>query len=251
VGKSPVAYLFPNAPKLGETDDLVALTVSEMDRFGVERAMVPVDEQGTESAVRALREHPDRFVAEYLADPSRGIMDEVARIRRLKDRFDIRAVTAFPAGTMPPVGVGDRAWFPIYGACIELGLPFVTCMGVPGPRLPYGPQDVAQLDELCYLLPELTVVTRHGCEPWVDLMVKLMLKWPNLYYSTSGFAPKYYPREIIDYANTRGTEKIIYAGYSPWGVSMERSFTELGDLPLRDHVWEPFLRGNAARVFGL
>jgi len=28
----------------------------------------------------------------------------------------------------------------------------------------------------------------HGCEPWADLAVKLMLKWPNLYYSTSAFA---------------------------------------------------------------
>jgi hypothetical protein len=34
-------------------------------------------------------------------------------------------------------------------------------------------------------------------------------------------------------------------------VSIERSFTELGDLPLRDHVWVPFLRDNAIRVFGL
>ncbi len=35
-------------------------------------------------------------------------------------------------------------------------------------------------------------------------MVKLMLKWPNLYYSTSAFAPKHYPKAIIDYANSRG-----------------------------------------------
>jgi predicted TIM-barrel fold metal-dependent hydrolase len=110
---------------------------------------------------------------------------------------------------------------------------------------------VAQLDELCYFFPELTIVTRHGCEPWVDLMVKLMLKWPNLYYSTTAFAPKHYPREIIDYANTRGAEKIIYGGYSPYGVSIERGFTELDDLPLRDQVWAPFLRDNAVRVFKL
>jgi len=52
--------------------------------------------------------------------------------------------------------------------------------------------------------PNLVFVTRHGCEPWEKLAMKLMLKWPNLYYSTSAFAPKHYPEEIIRYANTRG-----------------------------------------------
>ena len=38
---------------------------------------------------------------------------------------------------------------------------------------------------------------RHGAEPWADLAVKLMLKWPNLYYSTTAFAPKYYPDDVV------------------------------------------------------
>ena len=60
-------------------------------------------------------------------------------------------------------------------------------------------------------------MTRHGCEPWTDLAVKLLLKWPNLYYSTTAFAPKYYPKEIIDFANTRGADKVIFSGYFPAG----------------------------------
>ena len=75
--------------------------------------------------------------------------------------------------------------------------------------------------------PELIFVTRHGCEPWTELAVKLMLKWPNLHYSTSAFAPRYYPQDIIDYANTRGADKIIYAGYFPMGLSLERIMTEM------------------------
>ena len=62
--------------------------------------------------------------------------------------------------------------------------------------------DVDHIDEVCWFFPELKFVIRHGCEPWADLAVKLLLKWPNLYYSTSAFAPKYYPKAIIDYANT-------------------------------------------------
>jgi hypothetical protein len=78
-----------------------------------------------------------------------------------------------------------------------------------------------------------------------------MLKWPNLYYSTSAFAPKHYPREIVDYANTRGADKILYAGYYPFGLELDRIFTELDGVGFADEVWPKFLRGNAARVLGL
>jgi predicted TIM-barrel fold metal-dependent hydrolase len=92
---------------------------------------------------------------------------------------------------------------------------------------------------------------RHGAEPWTELAVKLMLKWPNLYYSTSAFAPKHYPKAIIDYANTRGADKIIYAGYFPAGLTYDRIFAELPNVPLHDDVWPKFLRTNAARVLAL
>jgi len=90
-----------------------------------------------------------------------------------------------------------------------------------------GAQKVELIDEVMYDFPDLTFVTRHGCEPWEDLAVKLMLKWPNLYYSTSAFAPKHYPKAIIDYANTRGADKVIYAGYFPMGLSLERIMTDM------------------------
>ena len=69
-------------------------------------------------------------------------------------------------------------------------------------------QKTELLDEVCWFFPELKIVMRHGSEPWDDLAVKLMLKWPNLFYSTSAFAPKYYPKSIIDYANSRGSDKV-------------------------------------------
>ena len=104
------------------------------------------------------------------------------------------------------------------------------------------------LDEVCYDFPELVLVTRHGGEPWQALLVKLMLKWPGLHYSTSAFAPKHFPREIIDYANTRGADKIIYAGYFPMGLSLDRIFNDMPKVAFKDEVWPKFLHDNAARV---
>ena len=90
---------------------------------------------------------------------------------------------------------------------------------------------------------------RHGAEPWEKLAWKLMLKWPNLYYMPSAFAPKHYPSEIIEYANKRGADKVMYAGYFPAGLTLERIFTEMPNVPFRDAVWPKFLRENALRVF--
>jgi hypothetical protein len=92
---------------------------------------------------------------------------------------------------------------------------------------------------------------RHGGEPWENLAWKLMLKYPNLYYSTSAFAPKCYPEEIINFANTRGADKILYAGYFPMGLSLDRIFSELKEVPFKDEVWPKFLRENAIKVFKL
>ena len=116
---------------------------------------------------------------------------------------------------------------------------------------PGAPQHVERVDTVCYDFPELVFIMRHGAEPWVVLAVKLLLKWPNLYYSTSAFAPRYYPKAIIDYANTRGSDKVMYAGYFPMGLSLDRIMRELDDVPLRDEVWPKFLRDNARKVLGL
>ena len=59
------------------------------------------------------------------------------------------------------------------------------------------------------------------------------------------------PAEIIDYANTRGASRVMYGGYFPMGLSLERIMSELDDVPFHDDVFPAFLRDNARRVLGL
>ncbi len=245
----PAQYMFKDIPKTGKQDDYIAYTVAEMDKFGIERAMLGV-EDGNEIAITALQRFPNRFFCSYHANPNRG-MDEVRKIERMKREHGIKAVTAFPCGLCPQVPIDDKRWYPIYAKCVELDLPFACCVGVPGPRLPMAPQKVELIDEVCWFFPELKFVMRHGAEPWTDLAVKLMLKYPNLSYMTSAFAPKHYPKAIIDYANTRGADKILYAGYFPMGLSLERIFREMPGVPFKPEVWPKFLRENALRIFKL
>jgi hypothetical protein len=141
--------------------------------------------------------------------------------------------------------------YPFYATCVELGVPAFVTVGVAGPRVPSAVQDVERVDQIMHDFPELVCVMRHGGEPWVDLAVELMMKWPNLYYSTSAFAPHYYPRAVIDYANTSGADKVLYGGYFPMGLALERIRAELVDVPFKDEVWPKFLRENAVRVLAL
>ena len=244
----PVEYMFKDVPQGLPTDDPVSLVLQQMDRFGIEKAMIGVSE---DSAQSALKMFPDRFVPSgALADPN-DVMGSVNAIRRDYEQFGIRATSVFPAGTFPQVPIDDPKMYPVYATCVELGIPIFVCAGIPGPRVPFACQEVSRIDVVMFDFPDLVFVTRHGCEPWEELAVKLMLKWPNLYYSTSAFAPKYYPEAIIDYANSRGADKILYAGYFPMGLSLERIFSDLPNVPFKDEVWPKFLRGNAMKLFGL
>lgn len=246
--KMPAQYMFKDIPDTSSESDRIGYTIAQMDKHGIERAMIGLGFSDLQE--KALREHPDRFFASYEANANRG-MDEVRKIVELHEEFDIKAVTAAPAMIVPPVPVNDKKWYPIYAKLIELDIPFCPCMGVPGPRVPFGPQKMELLDEVLWFFPELKVVTRHGCEPWTDVAWKMMLKYPNLHYSTSAFAPRYYPPDIIEFANTRGSGQVMYAGYFPMGLSLDRIFKEMPDVPLRDEVWPKFLRENAIRVFKL
>jgi predicted TIM-barrel fold metal-dependent hydrolase len=244
----PVEYMFKDVPKDLPTDDPIAVTLHEMDKYGIELGLIGVSDA---TSRLALKRHPDRFVpAGNLPDPN-DVTGSVRALRREYEEFGIRATGVFPAGTFPQVAIDDAKMYPIYQSCVDLGIPIFCTAGVPGPRLKFAPQEVARIDVVMYDFPELVFVTRHGCEPWEKLAVKLMLKWPNLYYSTSAFAPKHYPQEIISYANTRGADKIIYAGYFPMGLSLERIFSDMPHVPFKDEVWPKFLHENARRVLKL
>ena len=199
---------------------------------------------------RALREHPNRFVTSWTVDPNEG-MEGMRKLEQAVEEFGVRAASFFPHGVTPQVAIDAPLAYVLYAKCVDLGIPVFVTAGVAGPRVPSMVQHVERIDQVMYDFPDLVFVMRHGAEPWVDLAVKLMIKWPNLHYSTSAFAPRYYPQAIVDYANTRGADRVIYGGYFPMGLSLERIFGELPAVGFKPEVWPKFLRHNAARVLKL
>jgi predicted TIM-barrel fold metal-dependent hydrolase len=242
----PAEYMFKQTPDEAGDADPIETTFSQMDRYGIDIGLFGL----SDTSIEAKRRHPGRVAFVTEIDPN-DVMGAVRKARRAKVEHDLKAVSVFPAGCFPQVAVNDKKMYPLYATCVELDIPLIANAGIAGPRLPSMVQKVELFDEVCYDFPELRIVMRHGAEPWVDLAVKLMLKWPGLHYMPSAFAPKHYPPDVIKYANTRGADKVMYAGYYPAGLTLERIFTELPNVPLKDDVWPKFLRDNARRVFKL
>jgi predicted TIM-barrel fold metal-dependent hydrolase len=226
--------------------DPIDTTFAQMDKYGIRSGLFALDENARE----ASRRRPGRVYFSLDVDPNH-VMETVRAIRHAKREDDIRAVIFFAAGCFPQVAVDAPLVYPVYATCVDLDIPIIVDAGIARPRVPSDCQHVERFDRVCYDFPELRIVMRHGAEPWEALAVKLMLKWPGLHYMTSAFTPKDYPKAIVQYANTRGSDKIMYAGYSEMGLELDRIFAELGDVPLREHVWPKFLRDNAVRVFRL
>lgn len=248
----PAEYMFKGVPQFAddEVDDPVQVVLVQMARHHVSTFLVGVHEN--EHSKRAVREMPQHFAGMLNVDPNEGI----GALRKIDAAVEewgesLKAVHVWGTGLIPQVPLDDKRMWPVYAKCIEVGRPIIVYAGVPGPRIPMAPQLPILLDEVCWAWPELTVVVRHGADPWTELMVKLLLKYPGLHYSTSAFAPKYYPEEIVSFANTRGTDKVLYAGYYASGLTLDRIFSELPGVGFRDHVWPAFLRDNAARVFDI
>jgi uncharacterized protein len=241
----PAQYMFKGVPDVVEPGtDTIAWSLAKMDEFGIQVAMTGYGPKGIE----AKRRFPDRFVLQMSCNVNEG-MDTIRKLDKAKREDNIAAAMVFPCGQVPQVAVDDKKMYPIYAKCVELDIPICVNGGIVGPRMPSWPQYVERFDEVCYDFPELTIVMMHGGEPWTDLAVKLMLKWPGLHYMTSAFAPKHYPKAIINYANSRGSDKIMYCGYFPAGLTLERQFRDMPNVGFNDDVWPKFLRENAMRVF--
>lgn len=218
--------------------------------FGIDRAQVPIVADAPDEAFELLAQHADRIFLTVRMDPHQG-MRGVKRLFQLAERYPaVRSVSLSPFMTWPQLPPNSKEYYPIYAACVQLDLAVFINVGMPGPRVPGLVSDPILLEEVCWFFPELHVVMRHGGEPWVETCVKMLLRWPNLWYATTAFAPRYYPRPIIDLLNTRGRDRVIYAGYWPM-LGFDRLFTELAELPIRPDAWENFLVKNAEQAFRL
>jgi predicted TIM-barrel fold metal-dependent hydrolase len=217
-----------------------------MDEAGVEKAIITV--RGAEEDALGLafpEAAPDRFVLSVSLDPRLG-MTAVRQLEELHAHHPVVLARVVPF--FFNLAPNSREYYPLYAKCVELDLPISVNTGIPGPPAPGMCQHPMHLDDVCLFFPDLKIVMAHGADPWWAEAIRLMLKYKNLYLMTSAFAPKYFPAELIQFMNTRGKHKILFASDHPV-LTMERCAREARALDLREGVLERFLYQNAQDLF--
>ena len=249
-----VGYLFPDLAERWRRGTTLEQLIDEMDGAGVGQSVLCGGYGSVDGAddvgwtIDAVERFPDRFVGSIAVDPRRG-MAAVKTVQRMVVEHGFRMVrmVGFEIG----LAYDDPAYYPVYAKCAELGVPVGLNVGIPGPLIAGAVQHPLPLDGICAFFPELKIVMQHGGEPWVDLCVKLLLKWPNLYYMSSAFAPKRIPPQILHLTNTRGADKVMWASDYPL-LTFERCAREIEEMAFKDDARrQQFGRDNAINVLGL
>lgn len=188
-------------------------------------------------------------------DPWRG-KEAVARVHSLVDDYGVRGFKFHPS--LQAFEPNDRAFYPIYEAIAERGVPalFHTGQTGIGTGLPGGHgiklrySDPMLLDDIAADFPELTVIMAHPSVPWQDAAISIATHKPNVYIDLSGWAPKYFPAQLVHAANRMLREKVLYGSDFPL-IQPDRWMRDFDNLDISDDVRPLILKHNALRVLGL
>jgi len=224
--------------------------LEEMDRNGVERAVLTANlREPKSSPIRFAEARPDRFALAVggldLLRPMPTLRELEAFVRNLPVVSTVVGPSFWGDGMYD---AGHAVYYPLYTKCCELELPLCMNTGLPGPPIPGEAQNPIHLDRVCVRFPELRLCMIHGADPWWEIAIRLMLKYPNLHLMTSAWAPKYLPESLLHFMRTRGKKKVIFASDAPV-LSITRTVGEAVALGLPPEVLDDYLYGNAQRFF--
>jgi predicted TIM-barrel fold metal-dependent hydrolase len=228
--------------------------VADMDEGNIERAVLrawaaPDGWIITNDEIATLvQRFPDRFLGLATVDLRRPV-EAVRELHRAVGELSLRGLHMLPwMWDLPP---NDRHYYPLYVACVELGIPFCLQVGHTGPLRPSEPgRPIPYVDEVALAFPELTIIGGHIGHPWTDEMIGLAWKYPNVYIDTSAYLPRYYPPTLRTFMNSYGQDKVLFGTNYPM-LSPSRCASQVEELGLKAEAREKFLRLNAIKAFRL
>ena len=190
-------------------------------------------------------------------DPWKG-QAAVNEIRRCYDTWGVRGVGELNPGRQEFFPDNPR-FDPIWDVCSELGLIVMFHMGFMGGgagtpggmgyRLEYT-RPIPHLDNLAARFPGLQIIGAHPGWPWH--LEALAVAWhkSNFFIDLSGWAPRYWPADVVHYANSVITEKMLFGSDWP-AIPVERWLDEFDELGLKDEAKQKILLGNALKLLAV
>lgn len=258
--RNAIKPFLPNIKKMTSTTDEF---VNLLDKMGVEKAVIFNLDEETPSGIAGLpndyyaeivRKHPDKFVGFAGIDPLKR-MKAVREIRRSYD-LGLRGVAVRPfMFGIPP---HHAKMYPIYSTCVEFDIPIWFHLSINYSTNNMEVERPIYLDIVAQDFPELKIIAGHGGWPWVNELVAVAWRNPNIYIDIASYIPKYIGmkgtgwEQLIHFGNSVLQDKILFG--STWlfmGMSIKQLADGVMDLPLKEEVKRKWLYENAARLLGI
>jgi uncharacterized protein len=241
-------------------------TVDEVAAYYRERSMAAVVFTVDWEARSGIPPIPNEEIAEGAAanadvlipfasvDPARS--DAVERARRLIDDHGVRGFKFHP--NLQAFFPDDRIAYPLYEVIAEAGLPALFHSGHSGigTGLPGGGGLLLKysnpmcLDQVAADFPDLKIVIAHPSFPWQDEAISVCLHKANVWIDLSGWSPKYFPPQLVQYANTQLKTKVLFGSDFPL-ITPDRWLADFEQASFKDEVRPMILKENAAALLGL
>jgi uncharacterized protein len=208
-----------------------------------------------EEIAEAAAANPDVLIPFASIDPAKGRAG-ARQARRLVEEFGVRGFKFHP--NVQAFYPNDRSVYVLYETIEELGVPAVfhtgqTGIGAGAPggggiRLKYS--NPMYVDDVAADFPGMPIVLAHPSFPWQDEALAVATHKPLVYIDLSGWSPKYFPPQLVQYANTLLKDKVLFGSDFPL-LTPDRWLADFAKLPIKDEVRPKILKGNAARLLGL
>ena len=242
-------------------------SIAEVAQYYRERNMAavifPVDSEAemgitrimNEEVAEVAQENNDVLIPFASIDPHKGKMG-VREARRMIEEFGVRGFKFHPTsqGFFP----NDRMAYPLYEVIQAAGLPALfhtgqtgAGAGAPGGmglRLKYS--NPLHLDDVAADFPDLTIVMAHPSFPWQDEALAVATHKPRCYIDLSGWSPKYFPPNLVQYANTLLKDRVLFGTDYPV-LDPDRWIRDFEALPIKTEVRPRIMKLNAIRMLGL
>jgi len=231
-------------------------TVAAMDGAGVEFGLLSAWTAphqppliSNEEVAEWVGAHPTRFAGLAAVDLNRP-MEGIRELRRCVTDLGFQGLRVVPwLWEAPPT---DRRYYPLFAACVELGVPFFTQVGHTGPlRASETGRPIPYIDQIALDFPELVIVCGHIGYPWTEEMIALARKHENVFIDTSAYTTRRLPRELVEYMRSRGGRRKVLFGSNYPMIAPARALEGLEELDLDEETRELYLHGNCRRVFAL
>lgn len=205
---------------------------------------------------KAASSHPDVFIPFCGIDPLKeGAIEE---IRRCHGEYNIKGVGELNPGRQH-FHPNSPEFYPIWEVCQELGLAVMfhggflgAGAGTPGGmgyKLEYA-KPIPYLDDVAADFPAMNVIAAHPAWPWhLDNLAACWHK-SNYYIDLSGWAPRYWPAEVVHYANSIITKRVLFG--TDWPVlDADRWMKEFTEMDFKETSRQRILLDNARELFGI